>query len=168
MDKRIKVVYEELTKTGRLAEERKYCHHGDTSVLRHSMQVANLSLKIVDKLKLRVNERSLLRGALLHDYFLYDWHEKDKSHRLHGFRHPSFALKNAKEDYKLNETEENIILRHMFPLVPIPPTCTEAWIVCFADKYCALNETMIPRILLVTYLAGKIFIKIKRKVAQKK
>ena len=30
----------------------------------------------------------------------------------------------------------------MFPLVPIPPRCKEAWIVCVADKYCALGETV--------------------------
>ena len=27
----------------------------------------------------------------------------------------------------------------MFPLTPVPPTCTEAWIVCIADKICAIE-----------------------------
>ena len=83
-----------------------------------------------------------MRGALLHDYFLYDWHNKEQSPGLHGFKHPYIALKNAEEDYDLNDIEKNIILRHMFPLVPIPPRCKEAWIVCVADKYCALGETV--------------------------
>ena len=42
--------------------------------------------------------------------------------------------------------ERNIIARHMFPLVPVPPTCREAWIVCLADKWCALRETIAGRL----------------------
>lgn len=34
----------------------------------------------------------------------------------------------------------------MFPLVPVPPTCREAWIVCLADKWCALRETIAGRL----------------------
>ena len=67
-------------------------------------------------------------------------------HRLHGFRHPFTALRNAEADFSLTARERNIIVRHMFPLVPIPPTCREAWIVCLADKYCALRETVEGRL----------------------
>ena len=93
-----------------------------------------------------IDRASLLRGALLHDYFLYDWHDPDPSHRLHGFRHPFFALARAEEDFELTSRERNIIVRHMFPLVPVPPTCREAWIVCLADKWCALRETVAGRL----------------------
>ena len=93
-----------------------------------------------------VDRASLLRGALLHDYFLYDWHDPNPSHRLHGFRHPFFALARAEEDFELTPRERNIIVRHMFPLVPVPPTCREAWIVCLADKWCALRETVAGRL----------------------
>ena len=79
---------------------------------------------------------------MLHDYFLYDWHEKNKGHSLHGFKHPYFALRNASRDFRLNDIEKNVIVRHMFPLTPIPPKCREAWIVCMADKYCSARETM--------------------------
>ena len=63
---------------------------------------------------------------------------------LHGFRHPKTALGNAQRDYYLNWKEKNIIARHMFPLIPVPPQCREAWIVCLADKWCALGETVEP------------------------
>ena len=62
--------------------------------------------------------------------------------RLHGFRHPAFALYNASKDFSLNRKERSIIARHMFPLTVLPPRCLEAWIVCFVDKYCAFSETM--------------------------
>ena len=140
----IDALIQNLEETGRFSDEKKYSQHGSTSVYEHSIHVACTSLSITKKLPFKVDTESLLRGALLHDYFLYDWHEKDKSHRLHGFFHPGKALQNAREDFSLTKTEKNIILRHMFPLTPIPPACREAWIVCLADKYCALKETFSP------------------------
>lgn len=63
------------------------------------------------------------------------------SYRLHGFTHPKRALINATADWNLSDRTQNIILRHMFPLTPVPPACREAWLVCLADKVCALAET---------------------------
>ena len=73
--------------------------------------------------------------------FIQHWHENDPSHRLHGFTHPKRALINATADWNLSDRTQNIILRHMFPLTPVPPACREAWLVCLADKVCALAET---------------------------
>lgn len=134
----------ELEEQGRFEREKDFYQHGNTSVYAHSIRVAELSLQMAERLPMQVDKKSLIRGALLHDYFLYDWHEPDPSHRLHGFTHPSTAWRNACNDFYLNEKEQNIIRRHMFPLVPIPPACREAWIVCVADKYCALCETCKP------------------------
>lgn len=80
----------------------------------------------------------------MHDYFLYDWHDKDhvKIHRLHGFFHPGIALDNALKEYNLNSRQADIIKKHMWPLTIVPPMCREAWIVTMADKYCSLLETM--------------------------
>ena len=114
----------------------------------HVVSVASASVRAADVLRrvgVSVDRASLVRGALLHDYFLYDWHDPDPSHNLHGFKHPYFALQRANEDFDLTARERNIIVRHMFPLVPVPPTCREAWIVCLADKYCALAETLFCR-----------------------
>ena len=125
-----------------------FCQHGRISVRSHSLMVAECSLQIRQKLLLlgiECRERELVRGALLHDYFLYDWHVKDKTHRLHGFFHPGTALANAQKEYVLSEREKNIILRHMWPLTPCPPACREAWIVTAADKYCSLRETLFLR-----------------------
>ena len=96
----------------------------------------------VPGLRLRVDERALVRGALLHDYFLYDWHDPDPSHRWHGFFHPQTALKNAERDFSVGDTERDMIAHHMFPLVPRPPRCRESALLCLADKLCALRETL--------------------------
>mgnify|MGYP002699785710 FL=1 len=104
------------------------------------------SIKIARMLRIRYDLRALIRGALLHDYFLYDWHINDDPNRkLHGFFHPSVALENALKDYELSKKEQDIIKHHMFPLTIIPPMCREAWLVCLADKICAGKETLLRR-----------------------
>lgn len=142
MNKKVEEILRQLSTSNRWKIETECIQHGDVTVFEHSVNVAETSIAFAAKLPITVNEESLIKGALLHDYFLYDWHDKEQSPGLHGFKHPYIALKNAKEDYDLNDIEKNIILRHMFPLVPIPPRYKEAWIVCFADKYCAFGETV--------------------------
>lgn len=139
--KEIEQVIKEISEQGRFLEEKDAFQHGDTTVYEHSIHVAYKSLEIARAWHLKVDEASLIRGALLHDYFLYDWHNADEGHDLHGFTHPYRALQNAREDFDINKIEENIIVRHMFPLTPIPPKYKEAWIVCLADKYVASKET---------------------------
>ena len=85
--KRLSREFYPLMELSRLPECREFVQHGDTTVLLHCVAVAYFSLWLVNFLHIRCNEKSLVRGALLHDYFLYDWHTPDPSHRLHGFHH---------------------------------------------------------------------------------
>lgn len=121
--KEIKDVLKELDEQGRMKYTQKYMQHSDISVYKHCISVAYTSVELADRLAWNVNRRELIRGALLHDYFLYDWHEKNAGHRFHGFIHAGRALQNARKDFKLTIREENIILRHMFPLNVVPPMC---------------------------------------------
>ena len=123
-------------------EQKQYMQHGKTSVLEHEMNVTICCLNIANKLKLKVDECSLIRGALLHDYFLYDWHIPDKSHKLHGFHHAKTALDNASKDYDLNKVERNMIYTHMFPMNLRIPKYKESIILCLADKIVATKETI--------------------------
>ena len=123
-------------------EQKQYMQHGKTSVLEHEMNVTICCLNIANKLKLKVDECSLIRGALLHDYFLYDWHRPDKSHKLHGFHHAKTALDNASKDYDLNKVERNMIYTHMFPMNLRIPKYKESIILCLADKIVATKETI--------------------------
>lgn len=120
--------------------------HGNVSVHDHCLRVAETSLRINEKLKklrMHLNEREMVRGALLHDYFLYDWHDKKNRLKLHGFYHPGHALKNAERDFDLTKREKNIIKTHMFPLtITKIPTHRESWVVSVADKWCSLVETL--------------------------
>lgn len=123
---------------------RQHIQHGNMTVNDHVMNVARYSLWLSERLHIRCNRRALVRGALLHDYFLYDWHkpDPDNPHKLHGFYHPGKALQNASREYQLTKQEREIIKKHMWPLTVVPPTCREAWIVTAADKWCSLMETL--------------------------
>ncbi len=128
-----------------MEQSKMYIQHGNTSVFAHSLSVALLCLWLVHLLRLHVNERAMVRGALLHDYFLYDWHVRDESHRWHGFTHPRKSLANARRDFPVGEIEEDMISCHMFPLTPKPPSHAEGWVLCTADKLCSVKETLIRK-----------------------
>jgi Predicted HD superfamily hydrolase len=115
--------------------------HGATTRYSHCVSVAYYSLRAANKFKIPCDAKSLVRGALLHDYYFYDWHEKNISHLKNGYIHPKVALHNAMRDYDLNPLEQNIIVRHMFPVTPLPPKHREGFIVCITDKLCGLAET---------------------------
>lgn len=134
----------DLLSSGRVMQMASFAQHGDTSTLDHCVDVTAVSLGLVVLLPewIPVDEVALIRGAMLHDYFLYDWHDSASApDRWHGFTHPSRALHNACEDFPdLGDAERDTISHHMFPLVPIPPTTVEGVLVCVADKVCAVRE----------------------------
>lgn len=111
--------------------------HGSISCFEHSVAVAYVSVWLAMSANIKADMRSLIRGALLHDYFLYDWRDNVESSRPHGFIHARIALNNANRDFLLGDIEKDIILRHMFPLNITPPRYLESVIVCMADKLCA-------------------------------
>lgn len=154
MEKR-KAIYKTLHKYGgdilnaeSFQKSRKYVQHGTFSVWRHSLNVAETSIKLSHALPFRFSEKELVRGALLHDYFQYDWHKKRvgireirEFYKMHGFTHPAIAAQNARRDFGIGKLEYEIIRKHMWPLTIRPPMCREAWVVTVADKYCSLLET---------------------------
>ncbi len=120
---------------------KKYVQHGTVSTYVHCLRVARKSLILARRFNISVNERELLRGAMLHDYFLYDWHTKGD--HLHGYHHPHIAAHNAARDFDLSPREIDIIKSHMWPLTLFHvPRSKEAFIVCLADKLCSTDETV--------------------------
>lgn len=124
-----------------------YVQHGGTTCLEHCLLVSYMSYRICKILGL--DATAAARGGMLHDFFLYDWHEEG-SHigirggitKMHGFSHPEIALKNAEAHFDISERERDIILRHMWPLTIRPPKYAESIVVCLADKICAVAEVV--------------------------
>lgn len=118
---------------------KKIKHHINSNTHKHSLKVAYLCYRHSIKHNSKVDINSLVRGALLHDYFLYDW--RKTKNRLHFFTHPKKAYSNAILDYKnINKIEKDIILRHMFPITLIPPKTREGWIICLYDKIATITD----------------------------
>lgn len=116
-----------------------YVQHKNISRLDHSLSVSYYSFRISKFLGL--DHASAARGGLLHDFYLYDWTDKDRpSKREHGFVHPKIALENATKHFDLNHREQDIIRKHMWPMTISLPKCREAWVIVMVDKYCACME----------------------------
>lgn len=134
----------EIVNNKKMQSTKKCIQHGDVSVYGHSAAVAAYSVRLAEKLGIKYDKRSLIRGALLHDFFLYDWHKTNNvGDGLHGFAHPLTASKNAVRNFRLNKKELDIIRTHMWPLTLRKlPKHRESWLVCLVDKYCSVLETL--------------------------
>ena len=138
-----------LEARGRLGATRSFIQHGDVSVYDHVLAVAKTSIcmaRVLSRVGIAVDVHALVRGALLHDYFLYDWHIKDPTRPAHATHHAAAALRNARRDFSLNPTEENMIASHMFPLGGAWPGNKQSAVLWVADKVCAARETVVGRL----------------------
>lgn len=143
-DKLFLEIAEEVVGKARYDDMKQYISHSDITVYQHCIKVARTAYDFAMRHQIPCDIRALVRGALLHDYYLYDWHDPNKGFRWHGFKHHRFALRNAERDFVLSKRERNIIRSHMFPLTFWSvPRCREAWIVTLADKKVAAEETML-------------------------
>lgn len=113
-----------------------YPHHRGKTRLDHVKEVAHLSFLLGRRLSL--DGDAIIRGALLHDLFFYDWLREGP--RLHGFRHHTIALNNARRITRLSQKEEDIIKKHMWPLTLVPPRYMESLVVSLVDTYCSTRD----------------------------
>ena len=115
-------------------------HKGNTTFA-HCVHVTQMSFKLARMFGIEIDPASLVRGAMLHDYYLYDTKTMEISDYQHALFHPQLALYYASQLFNLNEKEQNIILSHMWPIPGAPlPKSKEAWLVIIADKICACQE----------------------------
>lgn len=122
---------------------KEYIQHGNTTCYQHSINVSYYSYLLCKKLNW--NKESAARAGLLHDFFLYDWHNEKKDTKLfekHGFTHPQKALINANKYFYLNDIEKDIILKHMWPLTISLPKYKETCVIVLIDKICTILEFM--------------------------
>lgn len=137
----------DIKSNSKVQEMKGFIQHGSVTTYEHCESVAKLSYSINRKLSLHSDLNVLLVGAMLHDFYLYDWHDYDNGeHLLHGFTHPEAACRNAKKYFDIDDKTKKVISCHMWPFNPVKlPTSREAWIVCLADKCVSLHETIFRR-----------------------
>ena len=113
----------------------KKTHHGITR-FDHSLRVATYTYKVTKFLGL--NYVDATRGALLHDFFIDEVENRNSIERLR--EHPLYALENSKKYFLLNDVQEDIIVKHMFPVTFQLPKYLESWIVDFIDDIASIYE----------------------------
>lgn len=137
-----RAIIKDIVENDTVQQMRNFRQHYDTSCFDHCYKVALISYIICKKLKL--DYISAARAGMLHDLFLYDWRIREPGRkRFHAFHHPRIALNNSLKIFSLNKKEQDIILKHMWPITVIPPKSMEAFIITFVDKYCALLESYV-------------------------
>lgn len=123
---------------------RQYGQHARTNTYEHCHHVAIYSYLLARRLGWDIDERALVRGAFLHDYYGYDVRAEHRSAYRHGTQHAQAALDNALQDFELSEKEKNIIYSHMWPLnLTHVPRSREAFLVSLSDKICAWQEVFL-------------------------
>ena len=123
----------------------KYYQHGHTTIFKHSRDVAYASYNVgrffYRKFNTTIDFDSLIKAGYMHDLFMYDWHEKSTTHRLHGYTHPKVASDNAVKFCHADSNITDIIKSHMWPLTITKfPKSKEAWILTMCDKFVTLAE----------------------------
>lgn len=134
----------EFARSDVVKQMKQYIQHGDTTTYEHCLKVSYYSYKAAKKLGL--NPKACAIGGLLHDLFLYDWH--DPGHRAdkefvlpHGFTHSVVAERNARRYFNIDERCSDIILSHMFPLTIWKiPRYRESYVVLMVDKLISTKE----------------------------
>ena len=130
----------------KIQEMRRYIQHGSITTYDHVECVTQMCFLVNRRWHLGANERALVMGAFMHDFYLYDWHENDRSHRLHGYHHPDTSCENAVTYFQVGELVQHMIRTHMWPLtITKLPRSREAWILCLVDKYISTKETFAMR-----------------------
>lgn len=121
---------------------KQFNHHSQTSCYQHCVHVSYYCYRIAKILGW--DAKALMKGGLLHDLFLYDWHDytPGENERLHGFEHPNKALFNAHKYFKLTRKEGDIIVKHMFPLTLTLPSYKESYVIIMVDKFVSSCEVL--------------------------
>lgn len=128
----------------KVKEMKQYVQHGNTTTYKHCLKVSYYSYKLAKRFHCDAKDCAI--GGLLHDFFLYDWHVKDKEREKefflpHGFTHGVVAERNARKYFEIDDKCSDIIITHMFPLtIWKVPKFKESYIVLMVDKYLTIAE----------------------------
>ncbi len=124
---------------------KQYRHHIVTTRFQHSLNVSYYNYLLC--CLFRLDARSAARAGLLHDLYFYDTKAFTSSCPpiRHSQYHPMAALDNAQQLLSINDREQDMIVKHMWPVTQQRPKYAETYILTFVDKYCALIEFLLPQ-----------------------
>ncbi len=138
-------VIKDLLELHEVQKLKQYRHHKMTTRFQHSLNVSYYNYCICRLLHL--DARSAARAGLLHDLYFYDTSKFTRTAQpiRHSHYHPMAALDNAMKLLPINEREQDMIAKHMWPVTTQRPGYAETYILTFVDKYCAMLEFVLPQ-----------------------
>ncbi len=175
------LLVEDILLNDEFQKRKLFSHHHKISVWDHSILVSFKSFQIAKYFN--ADARTCAIAGLLHDFYTQAWLYNDELaniddgkyvkeigvkkplFKMHGFVHGEDAAKNYVNFFPELESERitNSIMRHMFPLTPIPPKYKEGIIITCVDKMNSVKE--MPSISAVANrIETKIYKKIKDKI----
>ena len=139
---RLEIIYQSFLKDEKILRMKDISMHRGSNCYEHSFKVAKKAIKKSLNRK-DVNLEVVLLGAILHDYYLYDWRKDRSKLKKHGKNHPSIAIENAVKDFNISEDVKKVIKSHMWPLnIKDYPNSKEARIVSISDKAVTIGESL--------------------------
>lgn len=140
--KRLEDIYQAFLHDEKILRMEEISMHRGSNCYEHSFKVAKKAIKKSLNRK-GVNLDVVLLGAILHDYYLYDWRKDRSKLKKHGKNHPEIAIKNAIKDFDISEEVKKVIKSHMWPLnIKDYPKSKEAKIVSISDKLVTIGESL--------------------------
>ena len=139
---RLETIYQTFLKDEKILRMKDISMHRGSNCYLHSFKVAKKAIKKSLSRK-DVNLEVVLLGAILHDYYLYDWRKDRSKLKKHGKNHPNIAIENAVKDFNISEEVKKVIKSHMWPLnIKDYPNSKEARIVSISDKAVTIGESL--------------------------
>lgn len=138
--KQLEDIYQSFLHDQRILKMKEVSMHRGSNCYIHSFKVAKLAIKRALRHK-KGNLEIILLGAILHDYYLYDWRVDKSKMKHHLSSHPYTAAENAERDFGIHEPIKKVIRSHMWPVnFKDFPKTKEARIISNADKAIYLRE----------------------------
>ena len=137
---RLESIYQAFLNDEKILRMKDISMHRGSNCYLHSFKVAKKAIKKSLNRK-DINLEVVLLGAILHDYYLYDWRKDRSKFKKHGKNHPSVAINNAVKDFDISEEVKKVIKSHMWPInIKDYPKSKEAKIVSISDKAVTIGE----------------------------
>ena len=139
---RLETIYQAFLNDEKILRMKDISMHRGSNCYLHSFKVAKKAIKKSLNRK-DVNLEVVLLGAILHDYYLYDWRKDRSKLKKHGKNHPGVAINNAVKDFDISEEVKKVIKSHMWPInIKDYPKSKEAKIVSISDKAVTIGESL--------------------------
>ena len=135
-------LYQSFLNDEKILRMKEISMHRGSNCYEHVFKVAKKAIKKSLNRK-NVNLEVVLIGAILHDYYLYDWRKNKELLKGHGKNHPDIAINNAVRDFGINDEVKKVIKTHMWPVnIKAYPNTKEAKIVSISDKAVTIGESL--------------------------